>query len=97
MSDGDSSSIAAQLGKLEALRSSGALSEAEFQKLKSALVAQGAIAPKASGTVAWLVGALAAVAVVIAVIADGADHSHSGTPISFGNSDLASTNSALTR
>ena len=65
MGDGDSVSIAAQLEKLQALRASGALTEAEFQRLKSVAMAQ---APKSSGTMAWLIGALAAVAVVIALI-----------------------------
>lgn len=68
MGDGDSVSIAAQLEKLQALRAGGTLSEAEFQKLKSALVAQASSAPKGSGTAAWLIGALAAVTVVIALV-----------------------------
>jgi hypothetical protein len=67
MNDGDSVSIAAQLEKLQALRASGTLSEAEFQNLKSALVAKGTAAPKASGAATWLIGALAAVAVVIVI------------------------------
>jgi|KBSMisStaDraftv2_1062788.scaffolds.fasta_scaffold211397_2 uncharacterized protein YecT (DUF1311 family) len=65
MGDGDSVSVAAQLEKLQALRSSGTLSEAEFQKLKAALVAQ---APARSGPMAWMIGALAALAVVIALV-----------------------------
>jgi uncharacterized protein YecT (DUF1311 family) len=65
MGDGDSVSIAAQLEKLQALRASGSLSEAEFQKLKAALMAQ---VPKSSGAMAWMIGALAAVAVVVALI-----------------------------
>ena len=60
MGDGDSISNAAQLEKLQALRASGSLSEAEFQKLKAALMAQ---VPKSSGAMAWMIGALAAVLV----------------------------------
>src|SRR5262250_2286801 len=63
MDDGES--IAAQLEKLETLRAKGTLSEAEFQKLKSALVTKAV--PKTSGTAAWLIGAAAVVAVVIVV------------------------------
>jgi uncharacterized protein YecT (DUF1311 family) len=63
---GDGDSIAAQLEKLQALRASGSLNEAEFQKLKSALVAQAG--PKVSGTATWLIGALAALAVVVALV-----------------------------
>ena len=67
MNDGDSISIAAQLEKLQALRAGGTLSEAEFQNLKSALVAKGTGAPKTSGAAPWLIGALAAVVVVIVI------------------------------
>ena len=65
MGDGDSVSIAAQLEKLQALRASGALSEAEFERLKAAALAQ---TSKSSSTMGWLIGALAALAVVVAVI-----------------------------
>ncbi|HEX4634984.1 MAG TPA: hypothetical protein VH189_02305 [Rhizomicrobium sp.] len=68
MNDGDNVSVAAQLEKLQALRSSGSLSEAEFQKLKAALVAQASVAPKGSGGLSWAIGALAAMAVVVALI-----------------------------
>src|ERR1044072_138740 len=65
MGDGDSVSIAAQLEKLQALRASGALSEAEFQKLKATLVAQ---TPASSNMMGGMLGALAAIAVVIALV-----------------------------
>src|SRR5689334_18680172 len=65
MGDGDSVSIAAQIEKLQALRAGGALSEAEFQKLKAAALAQ---TSKSSGTMGWVIGALAALAVVVALI-----------------------------
>jgi uncharacterized protein YecT (DUF1311 family) len=65
MGDGDSVSIAAQLEKLQALRASGALSEVEFQKLKATLVAP---TPASSNMMGWMIGALAAIAVVIALV-----------------------------
>src|SRR5262245_15331727 len=63
MKDGDKVSIAAQLDKLEAMRANGTLTEAGYQKLKAGLI-EGA-GPKASPVAAWLIGALAAVAVVV--------------------------------
>jgi len=64
MSDGDN--VAGQLEKLEALRAKGTLSEAEFQKLKSALIGGTSSAAKPSGA-AWIVGALAAIVVVTVI------------------------------
>jgi len=65
MTEGDNVSVAAQLEKLEGLRAKGTLSEAEFQRLKSALVAK--TAPRPAGASAWIVGALAAVVVVTVI------------------------------
>ncbi len=66
MSDGNSSSIAVQLEKLQALRAAGSINDAEFQKLKSALMDQAV--PKRSGISAGVIGAAVAVVVVIAVV-----------------------------
>jgi len=65
MNDGDKVSIAAQLEKLEAMRANGTLTEAGFQKLKAGLIESSG--PKTSRVAAWLIGALAAVAVVVVV------------------------------
>jgi uncharacterized protein YecT (DUF1311 family) len=67
MKDGDSVSVAAQLEKLEALRAAGSLSDSEFQKLKSALLTNVTVVPKSSSLSAGIIGALAAVAVVVVV------------------------------
>jgi uncharacterized protein YecT (DUF1311 family) len=67
MKDGDSVSVAAQLEKLEALRAGGSLSDSEFQKLKSALLTNVTVVPKSSSLSAAIIGALAAIAVVVVV------------------------------
>ena len=67
MKDGDSVSVAAQLEKLEALRVGGTLSDSEFQKLKSALLTNVTVVPKSSSLSAAIIGALAAIAVVVVV------------------------------
>jgi hypothetical protein len=66
MSDGNSSSIAVQLEKLQALRAAGSINEAEFQKLKSALMDQAV--PKRSGLSASMIGAAVAIVVVLVVV-----------------------------
>jgi len=66
MGDGDSLSIAAQLEKLQSMRANGTLSEAEFQNLKSALVAK--TTSKVGGISAGVIGAVVAIALVIAVV-----------------------------
>ena len=67
MKDGDSVSVAAQLEKLEALRAGGSLSDSEFQKLKSALLTNVTVVPRSSSLSAAIIGALAAIAVVVVV------------------------------